>query len=344
MGSWDMQLRELTSDTTLKSLIESALARVRRKIREGLSSDFPVLDRMCRHLELFEGKMLRPGLLILSGLAVHDGVGHRVEEAMIDEAHITAAAVCEMIHMATLVHDDVLDEAERRRYGQTINKLYGNESAVLLGDYLFAAAYRLSASLAPMGAGIMVGEVGMTLCAGELLQILYRGDFTIDERTYFRIIEQKTASLIGAACQAGAAYSRGSDNTISRLHGFGLRLGTAFQIQDDILDLTADEAALGKPVQRDIAMGKLTLPLVHHLSTTGPEQHRKTLALLGQKGGGEGEWRLQIFDALASTGSIAYARSTAEALVNDAKAMLSDLTESAPKSMLLALADKVLDM
>jgi octaprenyl-diphosphate synthase len=289
--------------------------------------------------------MLRPAVVVLSGLAAG--------ASEITEAHITVGAVCEMIHMATLVHDDVLDDADTRRKGATVNRLHGNEAAVILGDYLFSAAYRLCSTL-PGEAGrrtaLLIGQTGMTLCAGELLQLHHREDFSLDEPTYFEIVERKTASLIAAACRLGAVHAGADESVASGLERFGLRLGVAFQIQDDLLDLTGSESVVGKPLRRDVELGKLTLPLIHHLAAAGQAQRGRTLTLLGALPGRvgvtaeNGAGSLQALQAaLGSTDSISHARETAVGLVAEAKSALEPLSESPAKRFLMLMADAVVD-
>jgi octaprenyl-diphosphate synthase len=186
--------------------------------------------------------MLRPTLVLAGGLAASPSLGLSVSSSLLSDAHVTVAAVAEMVHMATLVHDDVLDEADTRRRARTVNRLHGNETAVILGDYLIAAAYHLCSQLDSQDAALLIGRVSMTVCSGELLQLAHRADFSLDEPTYFEIVERKTASLIGAACRLGARCSGADEQTCARLERFGRDIGVAFQIQDDVLDLTGREA------------------------------------------------------------------------------------------------------
>ena len=240
-----------------------ALQRVETEFDRALRSDLPPLQELVRHIETYRGKMLRPVLVILSGLAAHPRAGSSSFNRSLDDAlaaaHLSIAAVCEMIHMATLVHDDVLDDADARRGGATVNRLRGNEMAVILGDYLFSAAYRLCSSLDSQAAALLIGQTGMTLCAGELLQLHHRDNFSIDQPTYYEIVRRKTASLIATACRLGAWQSGASPETCQRFEDLGLRLGVAFQIQDDLLDLEGDRTLVGKPLHRDVELGKLTL-------------------------------------------------------------------------------------
>jgi len=259
----------------------------------------------------------------------------------VSDAHVTIAAVCEMIHMATLVHDDVLDEADVRRRGTTVNRLRGNEMAVILGDYLFSSAYRLCSTLDSQQAALLIGHTGMTLCAGELLQLHHREDFSIDEPTYFEIVRRKTGSLIAVACRLGAMQSGASPQSADRFAEVGMSLGVAFQIQDDVLDLTANQDVVGKPVRRDVELGKLTLPLIHHLSAADPRTRGGTLALLEERRQATGAAGKRLIEALNSTGSIEHAREEAWALVDRAKTLIRELPDSAARGLLGLMADQV---
>jgi geranylgeranyl pyrophosphate synthase len=182
----------------------------------------------------------------------------------------------------------------------------------------------------------------MTLCAGELLQLAHRGDLSLDEPTYFEIVGRKTASLIAVACRLGALTSGADEATAARLADFGRLLGIAFQIQDDLLDLLGNQTVVGKPLGRDAELGKLTLPIIHHLAAASPEERGRTLLMLestGRAGGGGG--KEQIVAALQATGSIDHARATARSLVQEAKDALGPLTETPAKQFLLTMADAV---
>ena len=343
--------------------LESASRRVEACFDGAVRSELSPVQRLVEHVESYRGKMLRPRLVILCGLAAG-------AEAVTD-AHVTVAAVCEMIHMATLVHDDVLDEADIRRKGATVNRLRGNEAAVILGDYLFSCAYRLCSTLDSQHASLLIGETGMALCSGELLQLHHRENLSLDEATYFRIVELKTASLIAVACRLGATLSGADAPSAERFAQFGLCLGVAFQIQDDLLDLTGQEDVVGKPLHRDVELGKLTLPVIHHLAAADAERRGRTLMLLrpdlggvhpgagpagagahgaGARGGAgaeNGRRTLsvpafdELVDALHATDSIAHARRAAEELVAKAKRALEPVAGSPVKDLLLHMADQV---
>jgi octaprenyl-diphosphate synthase len=317
------------------------LLSVQGRFDEQLASDLPPVSALCRHVERYRGKMLRPLLVGLSGLASGPA------GATLGKDHATLGAVCEMVHMATLVHDDVLDEADTRRRGRTINRLRGNETAVMLGDYLIASAYHLCSQLDSQAAALLVGRASMTMCAGELLQLHHRDDYSVDDATYFEIVDRKTAALIGLACRLGAMASGAAPAACDGLEAFGRGLGVAFQIQDDILDLTGDEAVVGKSVGRDLAKGKLTLPMIYHLAGTDGEERGRALDLLDEACTRRGEPSEQaarcLADLVARSGAIAAARERAERLVEEAKTLLGETVPDSPaRRHLLAAADSVI--
>lgn len=338
----------LESDESLSAIhhvLEEALERVQTCFDTRLRSELPPVRELCEHVKTYRGKMLRPTLTILCGLAARAG-DDEPRSADVTDRHVLAAAVCEMIHMATLVHDDVLDEAETRRGGVTLNRLRGNEASVILGDYLIAAAYHLCSQIGDQRISLLVSEASMALCEGELLQLHHRDDYSLDELTYFEIVERKTASLIALACRVGAILSGADDGVSDRLALFGTRLGVAFQVQDDLLDLAGEAAVVGKPLARDVESGKLTLALIHHLQQCQPIERGRTLRLLeraGAHGPSHGEHAGAILDRLALTNSIAYARGIAEQIVADSMTLLEGLPESAAKRLLANAARHVVD-
>jgi len=305
------------------------LALVEERFNRELSSDLPCVNTLVRHVARFRGKMLRPTLLLLAGKAA----------GQLTDEHITLATVVEMVHMATLVHDDVLDEAELRRNGATINHLRGNEAAVLLGDYLISHSYHLCSSLSSQFAARAIGRTTNAVCEGELLQIDNRNNLDLDEPTYIQIISRKTASLCATCCMLGARYAGAPERHIRQLETFGLCVGIAFQIQDDILDLVGDVATVGKTLGIDLDKGKMTLPLIHFLRTA-PREHRELLRSLLR---GDEPDRLERVRNLVLPGNyIQYARNRAAGYVARARAALDGLPDSEPRSMLDAMAEFVL--
>jgi len=339
----------------VQAMLADGLARVERRFDEHLASELLPVERLCAHIERYRGKMLRPSLVMLAGLAFG--------EPAVSEDHITLAAVCEMVHMATLVHDDVLDEAENRRRGRTVNHLYGNEAAVILGDYLIAGAYHLCTTTGSLVAARLIGEVSMTLCGGELLQLHYRDDFSLDEPTYFAILDRKTAALIGVACRLGAMLAGAGEPQQSALETFGRRLGVAFQIQDDLIDLLGSESTAGKSVGKDLEKGKLTLPVLHHLGRLAPADRGRFLEQLAAAGGpspndgrdtprGTGDAPPQgqpdahaaardLRDQLIESGAVEAARAKARGLVAEARSQLTTLPATPARGLLDLMAQAV---
>src|ERR1041385_2480619 len=187
--------------TLLNECIKSELDAVERAFNEELTSQIGCVNQLVKHVSRFRGKMLRPTLVLLAGKACGD----------VNDAHIVLGTVVEMVHMATLVHDDVLDEAELRRKGATINHLRGNEAAVLLGDYLISHSYHLCSGLDSQFAARLIARTTNTVCEGELQQIDNRNNLDLDEETYFQIITRKTASLCATCCLLGAKFAGASD-------------------------------------------------------------------------------------------------------------------------------------
>jgi octaprenyl-diphosphate synthase len=328
----------------LGELLGESLRRVASVCDEHLRSDVGPVNDLCSHVERYRGKMVRPTLAILSGLAGHPKAGRVPEAELLSDDLIRVAAVCEMVHMATLVHDDVLDGASTRRRGLTVNALHGNEPAVMLGDYLLAAAYHLCSSLADQTVSLAIAHASMVTCSGELLQLHHRGNYALDEHTYFEIIGRKTGELIAVSASLGAKASGSCKVFVRTLELFARDVGLAFQIQDDLLDLTGDKAVVGKTLGLDLAKGKLTLPLIHHLGKADPETRKRTLNLLDEAWTGEAaDDHLigQVVEALAVTESVEYSRRIAADLVERAISRLEGLPVTPALTMLRHVAGGV---
>lgn len=347
MHSRVTDLLDLPSDLGAVSMtLAQALDEVARVFDQQLRSDLPPVSRLCRHVERYRGKMVRPTLTLLAGLAAHPAAGQRPERDLITPDHFKIAAVCEMVHMATLVHDDVLDEAETRRRGATVNTLHGNEAAVMLGDYLIASAYHLCSTLPDSRAALAVGRASVRMCSGELLQLHHREDWSLDEPTYFEIIDRKTGELIATSAALGAACSGAPEPVCRAVECYARDVGVAFQVQDDLLDLLGEERVVGKTVGRDLQKGKLTLPLIHHLSVADPEARGWTLRTLESARRREHDHEpvgvgSMILRAVQRTGSIDYSRQAAASLIERAKQHLAPLPASPARAMLERLADAV---
>lgn len=286
--------------------ISVELEEVRELFDQELHSDVAIAADMLEEVGKFRGKMLRPVLVLLTGKAF----------GPINQVHRVIAAVMEMVHMATLVHDDVLDEAQHRRRGKTINALHGNEAAVILGDFLFSHAYHLCSSLEQQLAARLVAATAITTCEGELQQLYYRGCHDLSEERYMDIIERKTARLIASCCYLGAYAGEADADTCGALEQFGRHVGMAFQIMDDIMDLTGTEASAGKTLGTDLIKEKMTLPVIHYLRQASSSEKKWVRDVLE----GQAQERYSgLIERLEQTGSIHYAREQAMRYVMKAR-------------------------
>jgi octaprenyl-diphosphate synthase len=303
---------------------------VRRAFDDELFSDLPFVNTLCEHVGRYRGKMLRPALVLLSGQAC----------GKVTREHEIVAAVVEMVHMATLVHDDVLDEAEIRRGLVSLNRLQGNEAAVMFGDFLISHAFHLCSSLDSQYASRLIGSTTNTVCEGELMQIYHRGDLNITEDDYMQIISRKTASLTATCCVLGARYADADAATIGQLEAYGLNAGIAFQIADDLLDLLGDEQEVGKTLGLDLKRRELTLPTIH-LLTRGPTAARAEARRL--LGNGDARRLDRIRRLVLDAGSVDYSRQVARRHVEAALASLADLPPSPARDSLQAMARFVIE-
>ncbi|MFN4244040.1 MAG: polyprenyl synthetase family protein [Tepidisphaerales bacterium] len=316
--------------TQVTRLIADELRAVEACFADELTTDVPAVQALLRYVSRFRGKMLRPTLLLLTGKSV----------GKLTQEHVVLATVVEMVHMATLVHDDVLDEAELRRKGATINHLKGNEAAVMLGDLLISHAFHLCSSLDSQAASRLIGRTTNEVCEGELMQIDQRNNLALTEADYLRIISKKTAALVATSCRLGAVHAGATPEQADAMERFGRCIGTAFQIQDDVLDLIGDVREVGKTLGIDVEKGKLTLPLIHFLRAA-PREHRELLKslLLSQ----EPDKVEKIRNLILPSGSIEYARQRAESLVQEARACLGVLASSEARDALDACARFVVE-
>jgi len=369
---WNHMLLVVGQDRGIQERLSVELAEVESHFAAELLSDLPCVNDLVTHVERYRGKMLRPMLVLVSGLATgpaaqmlrSNGNGHghghghgngsshafdALRPDALNHAHRIIATVVEMVHMATLVHDDILDEAEVRRQGTTVNALNGNEAAVMLGDYMISHAYHLCSSIDQPAISRMIADATNTVCEGELLQLANRNNWLLDEGTYFEIIRRKTASLTGGCCKLGAVLHDEADATIGQLlYQYGEKVGTAFQVVDDLLDLVGEEKTVGKSLGRDLVKGKLTLPLIHYLSTAPASQKQPMLAMIQSISSeltattATARTIAQVRSAITSSDAIDYARQTAQRLIDEAKTALEVLPESPARTLLGDMADAVL--
>lgn len=266
----------MTQPASLNDLyrdITPELTGVESEMQEALASDRAVIAEMTDHAYGYGGKRLRPAMVLMVGRTV----------GTVTQRHLRLGAVVEMIHLATLVHDDIIDGASMRRRRETANRVWSNHDAVLLGDIMFSRAINL---LARMGDSRCLTTLTMavsTLCEGEILQNRHRHNVELTEDEYYEIIEAKTAALYAAGCELAASLAGASAETIEAFRVYGRELGLAFQIIDDCLDLVGEEESMGKSLGTDVKTGKMTLPLIMLRDLPGPAPR----ALLQKVIGGE---------------------------------------------------------
>src|SRR5947209_13122776 len=300
--------------------IAADLEAVERVYADTVASTKPGLAKLIQHLDQYRGKRLRPVLLLLTAHAC----------GRVTPAHHVLGAVVEMVHTATLVHDDVLDEAGLRRHVPTVNAGWGNKAAILLGDYLFTHAFHLTSTIGDPRACELIGEATNRVCEGEMHQTLQRGNLDLTETEYFEIIEGKTAALTACCCRLGASYAGADLETVERLANYGRLLGLAFQVADDLLDLVGREDTAGKTLGTDLEQQKLTLPLIHMLATLPADEAAGLRAVLGN---GKPK-RTAVLAGLRKSGAVDYARERAAALAAEAAGELEVLPPSESRNIL----------
>jgi octaprenyl-diphosphate synthase len=306
------------------------LAEVEESLLAEFRSDDHFIDRLAQHGRCLGGKRLRPALVLLSGRAC----------GQLLRAHVDLATVLEMIHAATLLHDDVLDEATLRRHLDTVNARWDNEASILLGDFLLARAIE---RVAAMGSCYAMGEIATaarTVCEGELRQVHWRGNFDLTEEDYLRIIADKTAALTSCSCRLGAHFSGASRELCDRFARFGQLLGVAFQIVDDLLDVLGDEATVGKSLGTDLVKQKATLPLIRLLGQVSAKDRQEILTLLNSHGDHRRELQQSWY---RDSNAIEYSYQQAIEYARRASQELQGLTSTTALETLQALTDFVVD-
>ena len=313
---------------TLYAPIEQELKEAEKLFREQLRNEHSFVDELVSYGCLLGGKRLRPALLLLSGKAT----------GCITREHYLLAAVVEMIHTATLVHDDVLDEADTRRHLATVNARWDNEAAVLLGDYLFTHAFYLTSTTGTATACRLIGEATNRVCEGEIKQKGSRGNLQIAEAEYFAIIEGKTAALTECSCRLGAIFSGADEATTHKVAEFGRLLGMAFQIVDDLLDVLGEQGVVGKTLGTDLEKQKPTLPLIRTLKLANDAERQEISDILFQPC----EDRVaRLLPLLERYDALEYSRLYALGLIAQARRHLVDLPNSPARDALLQMAEFV---
>ena len=290
-----------------------------------MRSDVKIVDYVTKYIIRQKGKKIRPILVLLSAKALGE----------ITEQTYIGATLVELLHTATLVHDDVVDEAQKRRGLPSINNIWKNKVGVLIGDYLLARGLMIAVDNESYGFLKQITTTVKRMSEGELLQISKTKRLNINEETYFRIIQDKTASLLETCTIIGAESSSDNKEYISALHSYGNKLGIAFQIQDDILDFVGKSKLFGKTIGGDIKEKKLTLPLIHALSVAEPDKKKKILIAIRKRK--DPAMIKQVVQFVKESGGIDYAQNVANRYVNEAISALDILPDTPSKTSLKKL-------
>ncbi len=310
----------------IRDFIAADMRAVDAVIRSRLTSEVVLVRQIAEYIVGSGGKRLRPALVILSaGAFGYQGTHHH-----------QLAAVVEFIHTATLLHDDVVDASELRRGHSTANALFGNPASVLVGDFVYSRAFQMMVEVESMRVMQVLAAATNVIAEGEVLQLMNCHNPDLDERNYLQVIRYKTAQLFEAATRLGAILGGATPEFEQTMASYGMHLGTAFQLIDDVLDYSGDNATTGKNVGDDLAEGKPTLPLIYAIQHGNADEAaliRKAIAADGLSG------LAQVIAAIHRTGALDYTRRQAEAEARAARAALTDLPNSKYRDSLLQLAD-----
>jgi octaprenyl-diphosphate synthase len=311
---------------SVRALAADDMREVDALIRHRLSSDVVLINQIAEHIIAGGGKRLRPMLHVLAARAA----GYQGIE------HAKLAAIIEFIHTSTLLHDDVVDESDMRRGRKTANALWGNAASVLVGDFLYSRSFQLMVELDDMRIMRILANTTNTIAEGEVLQLLNIGNADVDEAAYLAVIERKTAVLFAAATELGGVLGGLPDDQVAALRRYGMELGYAFQIADDLLDYVSDADTLGKNIGDDLAEGKPTLPLIYAMQTADPDQ-LKSLRHAIEHGGLDSLDR--IIAAIRDSGALDRVHDKAVSHAVAAREALAVLPASAFRDALATLAD-----
>lgn len=312
------------------ALIGADLKGVEEQFKKDLASDVPLIRKVGEYVLSSGGKRIRPALLLLAA-KLCGYVGNR---------HIPLASVVEFIHTATLLHDDVVDEANIRRGIPSANTLWGNSASVLVGDFLFSKSFSLMVADGDLNVLRVLSDATTRIAEGEVLQLLCTSDLEMTLERYIKVVECKTAVLLSAACQAGAILGGAVPEQEQALASFGMDLGVAFQVMDDTLDYVAKEEQFGKSIGHDLEEGKITLPLIHVLNNC-TAQERELIGDVVTKDELSTEDFESVFTLVKQYGGIEFSIAAARDAIAKAKSALHVFPDSPVKFALLELADYV---
>lgn len=312
------------------ALVQNDMVAVNKTITSNLNSDVALINQLGAYIIQAGGKRLRPCALLLTAKAANP------EMTAVADDQVLLAAIIEFIHTATLLHDDVVDESEMRRNRETANEVFGNAASVLVGDYLYSRAFQMMVDVGSMRVMEILSRTTNQIAEGEVLQLINCGSAETTEQQYLETIQSKTAILFEAATQLGAVITKQARPVETALAAYGLHLGTAFQLVDDVLDYTADAEAMGKNVGDDLAEGKPTLPIINAIERSHGDDKAVLIDAITNASRANLSTVLTIIE---KTGSLAYTARMAREQADLAKENLAVLSESPYKQALMELAD-----
>ncbi|MEO9532376.1 MAG: polyprenyl synthetase family protein [Crocinitomicaceae bacterium] len=312
----------------IKANVENEMQEFEVKFKASMKSDVALLDKITHYIIKRKGKQMRPMFVFLTAKTLNQKV---------EESTYTAASLIELLHTATLVHDDVVDDSNERRGFFSVNALWKNKIAVLVGDYLLSQGLLMSVDNSQFELLRIVSTAVKEMSEGELLQIEKARKLDITEDVYFEIIRQKTASLIASCCAAGAASVSNDPETVAKMKKFGELVGLAFQIKDDIFDYgTGDK--IGKPTGNDIRERKMTLPLIYTLNNSSKEE-RKELINIVKNHNEEPKYVKKAIQKVIASGGVKYAHEKMMTIKNEAINLIADIPENDAKKALVGLVE-----
>ncbi|HEY6871835.1 MAG TPA: polyprenyl synthetase family protein [Geobacteraceae bacterium] len=312
------------------ALIGDDLKNVELQFRKDLQSDVPLIRKVGEYVLASGGKRIRPALLLLSAkLCGYQG-----------DRHVPLASVIEFIHTATLLHDDVVDNANLRRGIASANTLWGNEASVLVGDFLFSKSFSLMVADGDLRVLKVLSAATTIIAEGEVLQLISTSDMDLTEERYVEVVKCKTAILLSAACQAGAILGKATPAREEALRDFGMSLGIAFQLMDDTLDYVASEEQFGKSIGHDLEEGKITLPLIHTLKRCTPAERERIGEIVDKELPDKSDFQT-VFDLVYAYGGIDYTIDRARDHIARAKTLLESFVPSPQRDALMSLSDYV---
>ena len=320
----------MQSFSEIQALMKSELDLMNKILVDRLDSNVGLINQMSHYIINSGGKRIRPLLLLICAKATeYEG-----------DYHYSMAVVIELIHTATLLHDDVVDQSKTRRGQETANELWGNAPSVLVGDFLYSRAFEIMVEPNSMSIMKILSKATNQISEGEVLQLLNIKNAKVTQTEYFKVIERKTACLFKAACQIAAILSKSDQQTINALGSFGMHLGNAFQIIDDTLDYESDSSIIGKEIGDDLSEGKVTLPMIYALEKTKKVENK---ILTDAINNADASNINQIVDILLNVNAFQYSRDIAKVQSNKALKSIAHLPDSKYKTALILLCELSLE-